>query len=74
MEDIFNEEVDIESSSKGSDDDKETVKAYKSYITEVMSTFVFNSNPSVDLEQFLPKIRESAGTVIKIAKDILEVE
>lgn len=73
-EEIFNEDADLENSSKEDNEDKETVKAYRMYITEVMSTFVFNSNPSVNLELILPKIKESAGMVIKVAKDVLEVK
>lgn len=73
VEEIFGDDIGVESSSAKKDDDKETVKAYKLYIIEVISTFVFNSNPSVNLELVLPKIKEAAGKVIKVAKDVLEV-
>lgn len=70
VDEIFNED---ENSSKGSEKDKETVKAYVMYITEVLSTFVFTANPSVNLDLILPKIKETSAIVVKVAKAVLEV-
>lgn len=53
--------------------DPETIHAYTMYITEVISAFVFDSNPSVNIEKILPAIKESAKKVIKITKHLIEV-
>lgn len=52
--------------------DPETIQAYSMYITEVISAFVFDSNPSVNIETILPAIKESAAKVIKITKKLIE--
>lgn len=53
--------------------DPETVQAYSMYITEVISAFVFDSNPTVNMETILPAIKDSATKVIKITKRLIEV-
>lgn len=53
--------------------DPETIQAYSMYITEVISAFVFDSNPSVNMEKILPSVKESATKVIKIARQLIEV-
>lgn len=53
--------------------DPQTIQAYSMYITEVISAFVFDSNPSVDMQKMLPNIKESASKVVKITKRLIEV-
>lgn len=53
--------------------DPESIQAYSMYITEVISAFVFDSNPSVNMELFLPSIKDSAAKVIRITKHLIEV-
>lgn len=65
---------DLDESIELSDkDDDETVNAYTMYMTEVMSAFVFQSNPAVNLEVILPTIKDSATKIIKITKYLMEV-
>lgn len=67
-EDTTDEESDDKKMS-----DPETIHAYSMYITEVISAFVFDSEPSVNMETILPAIKESAAKVIKITKYLIEV-
>lgn len=55
------------------DDDNDTVSAYKSYMTEVMSAFVFFANPSANLDVILPLIKQSTIKIIKTTKFLIEV-
>lgn len=55
------------------DKDSETLNAYTSYMTEVISAFVFFSNPDANLELVLPAIKESANKIVKTTKFLLEV-
>lgn len=51
----------------------EAINAYTNYMTEVISAFVFYSNPDVNLELALPAIKESANTIVHTTKFLLEV-
>lgn len=53
--------------------DSETINAYTMYITEVMSAFIFYSDPSTNLDKILPNVKESAAKIIKITKYLIEV-
>lgn len=55
------------------DDDDDIVGAYKSYMTEVMSAFVFFANPNANLEVILPLIKQSTNKIIKTTKFLIEV-
>lgn len=54
-------------------DDDDTVSAYKSYMTEVMSAFVFFANPNANLDVILPIIKQSTIKIIKTTKFLIEV-
>lgn len=64
-----NEPNDIELDDK----DDETIGAYTGYMTEVMSAFVFYSDPEANLELVLPAIKEAATKIVKTTKFLLEV-
>lgn len=66
-----NDDDDNEIELKDKNDD--TISAYTSYMTEVISAFVFYANPGVNLEQVLPNIKESATKIVKITKFLIEV-
>lgn len=51
----------------------EAINAYTNYMTEVISAFVFYSNPNANLELVLPAIKESANTIVKTTKFLLGV-
>lgn len=53
--------------------DPETIRAYSMYITEVISAFIFDSNPTVNMNTILPAIKESAAKVIRVTKYLIEV-
>lgn len=55
------------------DDDDDTVSAYKSYMTEVMSAFIFFANPNANLDVTLPLIKKSTIKIIKTTKFLIEV-
>lgn len=55
------------------DKDTETLNAYTSYMTEVISAFVFYSNPDANLELVLPAIKASANKIVQTTKFILDV-
>lgn len=59
--------------TKGMDLDGDTVQTYTSYVTEVMSAIVFYADPSINLDQMLPKIKEAARTAVKITKYLYKV-
>lgn len=67
----YAEESDDDIETDGKEDD--TVNAYAMYMTEVMSAFVFATNPSVNLETVLPTIKNSAAKIIKTTKFLIEV-
>lgn len=66
--------VDSDSNDIELDDkDSETLNAYTSYMTEVISAFVFYSNPNANLELVLPVIKESANKIVQTTKFVLAV-
>lgn len=73
-EDFVNADSDIDDSSAGkTDTNADTVQAYSQYIIEVISAFVFHSNPSVNLDAVLPAVKESAASVIRTTKYLMKV-
>lgn len=67
-------DTDLDESSAGKKDTtSSTVQAYKQYITEVITAFVFRSSPSVNLENVLPAIEDAAASVIKTTKYLIKV-
>ena len=78
--DVFDVFVGREEFSETEDDgsgeeelEGDAVSAYTSYVTEVLSAFVFYANPTVNLEQALPKIKESARLTVKMSKYFFKV-
>lgn len=65
------DDVDIENELMGKSD--EAVSVYASYMTEIISAFVFFSKPNVDIELVLPAIKDSAAKIIKMTKFFIEV-
>lgn len=53
--------------------DPEYIQAYSMYIIEVMSAFVFDMNPLVNIAKLLPAIKDSAAKVIKVTRYLIEV-
>lgn len=70
---VMAEDTTDEESGEKKNSDPETIQAYSMYITEVISAFVFDSNPSVNMETILPAIKDSAAKVIRITKHLIEV-
>lgn len=53
--------------------DTETVHEYTNYVIEVMSAIVFYADPTLNLDQILPKIKTAAQTTVKITKYLYKV-
>lgn len=68
-----NLEKTVNENNDDDDDDDDTVSAYKSYMTEVMTSFVFFANPNANLDVILPLIKQSTIKIIKTTKFLIEV-
>lgn len=52
----------------------DAVNIYASYMTEIISAFVFSDLPEVQVDVVLPVIRDSAKKIIKMTKFFIEVQ
>lgn len=70
---VGHEENELDDEMENDDKTDDTVNAYTSYMTEVMSAFVFYSNPGANLDEVLPLVKNSATKIVKITKFLIEV-
>lgn len=66
------ENVDIENELMDKSDD--AINVYASYMTEIISAFVFFSKPNIEIDVVLPAIKDSAAKIIKMTKFFIEVK
>lgn len=64
---------DSSEEAKDMDLEEDTVHTYTNYVIEVMSAVVFYSDPTIHLDQMLPKIKEAAQTAVRITKYLYKV-
>lgn len=59
--------------TKEMDLDSDTVQTYTNYVAEVMSAVVFYADPTINLDQMLPKIKDAARIAVKVTKYLYKV-
>lgn len=64
--------IDIENELMDKSDD--AINVYASYMTEIISAFVFFSKPNIEIDVVLPAIKDSAAKIIEITKFFIEVK
>ena len=65
---------DTEKENELMDKSDEAINVYASYMTEIISAFVFFSKPNIEIDVVLPAIKDSAAKIIKMTKFFIEVK
>lgn len=69
-----NEDDKVTESSENSDEsESRPIKAYKQYMTKVISFMITTLEPSIDLEKVLPNIKEASEIAVGMTKVIYKV-
>lgn len=64
--------IDIEDELKDKND--EAITVYASYMSEIISAFVFFSKPNIEIDVIMPSIKDSTEKIIKMTKFFIEVK
>lgn len=64
--------IDIQDELKDKSD--EAINVYASYMSEIMSAFVFFSKPNIEIDAVMPSIKDSTEKIIKMTKFFIEVK